>query len=278
MPLAHVREGQGHVSVFNSPLCEAGVLGFDYGYSLADPQTLVLWEAQFGDFANGAQVIIDQFVSSGEAKWLRMSGLVLLLPHGYEGQGPEHSSARLERYLQLCAEDNIQVCNLSTPANYFHALRRQMQRSFRKPLIIMSPKSLLRAKLSTIAEMAEGTSFKPVYGETGSRTSDRKIRRVVLCSGKIFHELLAQRTERRIEDVALLRLEQLYPFPIGALSAELLRYPNAEVVWCQRSPRTWAPGISSTAASRRRSPGCRTRSSARAMPAARRPHRPRRAR
>jgi 2-oxoglutarate dehydrogenase E1 component len=165
-----------------------------------------------------------------------MSGLVLLLPHGYEGQGPEHSSARLERYLQLCAEDNIQVCNLSTPANYFHALRRQMQRSFRKPLIIMSPKSLLRAKLSTIAEMAEGTSFKPVYGETGSRTSDRKIRRVVLCSGKIFHELLAQRTERRIEDVALLRLEQLYPFPIGALSAELLRYPNAEVVWCQEEP------------------------------------------
>ncbi|HLY54595.1 MAG TPA: 2-oxoglutarate dehydrogenase E1 component [Stellaceae bacterium] len=236
MPLGNVADGQAHVAIFDSPLSEAGVLGFDYGYSLADPQTLVLWEAQFGDFANGAQVIIDQFVASSEVKWLRMSGIVLLLPHGYEGQGPEHSSARLERYLQLCAEDNLQVCNLSTPANYFHALRRQMHRPYRKPLIIMSPKSMLRSKLSTLAEMDEGTSFRPVIGEPGTRTADRRVRRVVLCSGKIYHELYAQRAERKIEDVALVRLEQLYPFPAGMLSAELLRYGNAEVVWCQEEP------------------------------------------
>jgi 2-oxoglutarate dehydrogenase E1 component len=236
IPLTRIRPGQGHVSIFDSPLSEAGVLGFDYGYSLADPQTLVLWEAQFGDFANGAQVIIDQFISSAEAKWLRMSGITLLLPHGYEGQGPEHSSARLERYLQLCAEDNIQVCNISTPANYFHALRRQIHRSFRKPLIIMSPKSLLRAKLSTLAEMAEGTSFKPVYGETGQLAADEAVRRIVLCSGKVYHEILARRSERKIDDVALLRLEQLYPFPAAVLSAELARYPGAEIVWCQEEP------------------------------------------
>jgi 2-oxoglutarate dehydrogenase E1 component len=235
IPLAHIREGQGHVSIFDSPLSEVGVLGFDYGYSLADPQTLVLWEAQFGDFANGAQVIIDQFISSAEVKWLRMSGIVLLLPHGYEGQGPEHSSARLERYLQLCAEDNIQVCNLSTPANYFHALRRQIHRSYRKPLVIMSPKSLLRAKLSTLADMAEGTSFTTVYGDPSVAVG--AARRVVICSGKIYHELLAQRTERKIADVALVRLEQLYPFPTAALAAELARQPEAEVVWCQEEPQ-----------------------------------------
>ena len=237
IPLTHIREGQGHVSIFDSPLSEAGVLGFDYGYSLADPNTLVLWEAQFGDFANGAQVIIDQFISSAEAKWLRMSGIVLLLPHGYEGQGPEHSSARLERYLQLCAEDNIQVCNLSTPGNYFHALRRQNHRSFRKPLIIMSPKSLLRAKLSTLPEMAEGTSFTTVYGDPATEAAGDEVRRVVLCSGKIYHELAAQRTERKIADVALVRVEQLYPFPDAALGQVLQRYPNAETVWCQEEPQ-----------------------------------------
>jgi 2-oxoglutarate dehydrogenase E1 component len=235
IPLNKVGDGQGHVSIFDSPLSEAGVLGFDYGYSLADPQTLVLWEAQFGDFANGAQVIIDQFISSAEAKWLRMSGIVLLLPHGYEGQGPEHSSARLERYLQLCAEDNIQVCNLSTPANYFHVLRRQIHRSFRKPLVIMSPKSLLRAKLSTLAEMAEGTSFTPVYGD--ATVDPGSVRRVVLCSGKLYHELASQRAERKIADVALVRVEQLYPFPAACLGKELARYTDAEIVWCQEEPQ-----------------------------------------
>src|SRR6202000_2533707 len=189
--------------VHDTPLSEAAVMGFEYGYSLAEPHALVLWEAQFGDFANGAPVIIDQFITSGESKWLRMSGLVLLLPHGYEGQGPEHSSARLERYLQMCGEDNIQVANLSTPANYFHALRRQIHRNFRKPLVIMSPKSLLRAKLSTLAEMAAGTTFHPVIGETGEIAAADKVRRVVISSGKIYHELAAQRTERKIDDVAL---------------------------------------------------------------------------
>jgi 2-oxoglutarate dehydrogenase E1 component len=236
IPLNNIREGQGAFEIIDSPLSEAGVLGFDYGYSLAEPKALVLWEAQFGDFANGAQVIVDQFIASAEAKWLRMSGLVMLLPHGFEGQGPEHSSARLERYLQLCAEDNIQVCNISTPANYFHVLRRQLHRSFRKPLIIVTPKSLLRAKLSTLAEMGPGTSFHRVIAESETLVADKKIRRVVLCTGKLYHELLAARTERKIDDIALVRVEQLYPLPTNALSKELSRYPNAEVVWCQEEP------------------------------------------
>jgi 2-oxoglutarate dehydrogenase E1 component len=238
VPLNNIRPaGQAQVEIFDSPLSEFGVLGFDYGYSLADPKTLVAWEGQFGDFANGAQVMIDQFITSGEAKWLRMSGLVLLLPHGYEGQGPEHSSARLERYLQMCGEDNIQVCNLSTPANYFHALRRQIHRNFRKPLIIMSPKSLLRAKLSNLADMGPGTTFHRIFGEAEAIAPDAEVKRVVLCSGKIYYELLAQRTERKIDNVALLRIEQLYPFPLNALGKELRRYPNAEVVWCQEEPK-----------------------------------------
>ena len=237
VPLNNIRTGQAQVEIFDSPLSEFGVLGFDYGYSLADPKTLVAWEGQFGDFANGAQVMIDQFITSGESKWLRMSGLVMLLPHGYEGQGPEHSSARLERYLQMCGEDNIQVCNLSTPANYFHALRRQIHRNFRKPLIIMSPKSMLRAKLSNLADMGPGTTFHRIFGEAEAIAPDAEIKRVVLCSGKLYHELLAQRTERKIDKVALLRIEQLYPFPLNALGKELRRYPNAEVVWCQEEPK-----------------------------------------
>ena len=237
VPLNNVRAGQAQVEIFDSPLSEFGVLGFDYGYSLADPKTLVAWEGQFGDFANGAQVMIDQFITSGEAKWLRMSGLTMLLPHGYEGQGPEHSSARLERYLQMCGEDNIQVCNLSTPANYFHVLRRQINRNFRKPLIIMSPKSLLRAKLSNLADMGPGTTFHRIFGEMETIAPDAEVKRVVLCSGKIYYELLAQRTERKIDNVALLRIEQLYPFPLNALGKELRRYPDADVVWCQEEPK-----------------------------------------
>ncbi|MDH5750430.1 MAG: 2-oxoglutarate dehydrogenase E1 component, partial [Rhodospirillales bacterium] len=203
-PLSEIRQDQAAFEVMDSPLSEAGVLGFEYGFSLADPNTLTLWEAQFGDFANGAQVIIDQFIASGETKWLRMSGVVMLLPHGFEGQGPEHSSARLERYLQLCAEDNIQVVNCTTPANYFHVLRRQMRRNFRKPLIVMSPKSLLRHKqvVSDLKDMGPGSKFQRIIPETGDLVGDTKIRRVVLCSGKIYYDLLAERKERGIDDVA----------------------------------------------------------------------------
>jgi len=199
----------------------------------------VCWEGQFGDFANTAQVIVDQFIASAEAKWLRMSGITLLLPHGYEGQGPEHSSARLERYLQLCAEDNMQVANCSTPANYFHILRRQMRRNFRKPLILMTPKSLLRHKLcvSKLDEMAAGTTFQRVIGETAAGiVEDKKIRRVVMCSGKLYYDLLIAREERKIDDIVLLRLEQLYPFPDKPLGKELARYPKADVIWCQEEP------------------------------------------
>jgi 2-oxoglutarate dehydrogenase E1 component len=219
-------------------LSEASVLGFEYGYSITDPNSLVVWEGQFGDFANGAQVIIDQFISSGESKWLRMSGLVMLLPHGYEGQGPEHSSARLERYLQNCGEDNWQVVNCTTPANYFHVLRRQLRRNFRKPLVVMTPKSLLRHKMcvSALKEMGPGTTFHRVIPETEKLAADAKIRRVVLCSGKLYYDLLAARAERSLNDVAIVRLEQLYPFPIRTLTAELVRYPNADVVWCQEEP------------------------------------------
>ena len=246
-PLANLRPGQAHFEVIDSPLSEEAVLGFEYGFSLADPKTLVLWEAQFGDFANGAQVVIDQFISSGERKWLRMSGLVLLLPHGYEGQGPEHSSAKLERFLQLCAEDNLQVVNCSTPANYFHALRRQMRREFRKPLIVMTPKSLLRHKKATsnLSELAEGSSFHRVLQDDAERhqhttielAAPDKIRRIVLCSGKVYFDLLEAREERGINDVYLMRLEQFYPWPVKSLSTELSRFPNAELVWCQEEPK-----------------------------------------
>jgi len=238
VPLNHIRDGQAQFEVVDSPLSEAAVLGFEYGYSLAEPHALIIWEAQFGDFANGAQVIIDQFITSGEAKWLRMSGLVMLLPHGYEGQGPEHSSARLERFLQLCGEDNIQVCNLTTAANYFHALRRQVRRDFRKPLVLMTPKSLLRSPevVSRLDEMEPGTSFHRIIAETDPLVADDQVRRVVLCSGKVYFDLRAARRERKIDDVAILRVEQLYPFPARSLGTALARYPNAEIVWCQEEP------------------------------------------
>jgi 2-oxoglutarate dehydrogenase E1 component len=238
VPLNNIREGQSRIEIFNSLLSEAGVLGFEYGYAIADPGVLVLWEAQFGDFANGAQVIIDQFLASGETKWLRMCGLTLLLPHGQEGQGPEHSSARLERYLQLCAEHNMTVCNLTTPANYFHALRRQLKRNFRKPLVLMTPKSLLRHKLavSTLDEMANGSSFKFVIPETDDLVAPDQVKRVVICSGKVYYDLLAERRERGITDVAIVRLEQFYPFPVKTLKAAIEAYSKAEVVWCQEEP------------------------------------------
>ena len=243
-PLQNIRFGQAPFEVLNSPLSEFGVLGFEYGYALAEPQTLVLWEAQFGDFANGAQVIIDQFISSGEQKWLRMCGLVMLLPHGYEGQGPEHSSARLERYLQNSADDNWQVCNCTTPANYFHVLRRQLKRNFRKPLILMTPKSLLRHKLcvSRLDELGPDTSFHRVLWDDaqlvkGGLAPDDKIKRVVLCTGKVYFDLFEERAKRSINDVYLLRVEQLYPFPHSALVEELSRFKNAEFMWCQEEPK-----------------------------------------
>ena len=247
-PLNNIRPGQAPFEGIDSALSEEAVLGFEYGFSLTDPNTLTLWEAQFGDFANGAQVVVDQFISSGERKWLRMSGLTLLLPHGYEGQGPEHSSARLERYLQLCAEDNMQVANCSTPANYFHILRRQMHRPFRKPLILMTPKSLLRHKkaVSKLAEMAEGSSFHRVLWDDGERDTgltsirikpDADIRRVILCSGKVYYDLLAARETDGIDDIYILRLEQFYPWPMKSLSNELARFANAELVWCQEEPK-----------------------------------------
>ena len=237
-PLSEIRDGQAVFEVMDSPLSEAGVLGFEYGYSLADPHTLDLWEAQFGDFANGAQVIIDQFIASGESKWLRMSALVMLLPHGFEGQGPEHSSARPERFLQLCAEDNMQVVNLTTPANYFHALRRQMRRNFRKPLIVMAPKSLLRHKMvvSKLREMGPETRFHRVIPETDILGLDKTVRRVVLCSGKVYYDLLRYRREHEFRDVAIVRVEQLYPWPRQTLFQQLARYPKADVIWCQEEP------------------------------------------
>ncbi len=246
-PLANLRPGQAHFEGLDSALSEEAVLGFEYGFSLADPRTLTVWEAQYGDFANGAQVVVDQFISSGERKWLRMCGLTLLLPHGYEGQGPEHSSARLERYLQLCAEDNLQVANCTTPANFFHLLRRQMIREFRKPLIAMTPKSLLRNKkaVSRLADMAEGSSFHRVLtddAERGEFTTlqlrpDKDIRRVVLSSGKVYFDLLEAREKRATNDAYLLRLEQFYPWPMKSLSTELARFPAAELVWCQEEPK-----------------------------------------
>ncbi len=238
VPLNNIAEGQAKIDIFNSLLSEQGVLGFEYGYTLADPTVLVLWEAQFGDFANGAQVIIDQFLASGETKWLRMSGLTLLLPHGYEGQGPEHSSARLERYLQLCAERNMTVANLTTPANYFHALRRQLKRNFRKPLVIMTPKSLLRHKLavSSLADFTGDSHFQHVIPEIDGIGPSEAVKRVVICSGKVYYDLLAERRDKGVGDVALVRLEQIYPFPTKSLAIVLSAYPKAEVVWCQEEP------------------------------------------
>ena len=246
-PFNELRPGQTRYEVINSMLSEEAVLGFEYGYSLAEPNALTLWEAQFGDFANGAQVVFDQFISSGERKWLRMSGLVCLLPHGYEGQGPEHSSARLERFLQMCAEDNMQVANCTTPANYFHILRRQLNRDFRKPLVLMTPKSLLRHKraVSKLEEMGPGSSFHRLLwddaqilpSEKIKLVPDVKIRRVVICSGKVYYDLYDEREKRGIDDIYLLRIEQLYPFPTKALMTELSRFKDAEIVWCQEEPR-----------------------------------------
>jgi 2-oxoglutarate dehydrogenase E1 component len=246
-PFNHLGHDQGHYEVINSLLSEEAVLGFEYGYSLAEPKALAMWEAQFGDFANGAQVLFDQFISSGERKWLRMSGLVCLLPHGYEGQGPEHSSARLERFLQMCAEDNMQVVYPTTPANYFHVLRRQLHREIRKPLILMTPKSLLRHKraVSRLDELGRDTTFHRILYDDAQMLPDEKIRlvpddkirRVVLCSGKVYYDLYEEREKRGIDDIYILRIEQLYPVPLKALVHELARFKNAEVVWCQEEPR-----------------------------------------
>ena len=245
-PLNHVRDGQAHYEVIDSMLSEYAVLGFEYGYSLAEPNALVAWEAQFGDFANGAQIMFDQFISSGERKWLRMSGLVMLLPHGYEGQGPEHSSARLERFLQMSAEDNWIVANCTTPANYFHILRRQIHRDFRKPLVLMTPKSLLRHKLaiSEAEDFTTGSSFHRVLWDDAQKgnsdtelVADDKIKQVVICSGKVYYDLLEERDQRGIDDIYLLRLEQFYPFPALALTKELERFKGAKMVWCQEEPK-----------------------------------------
>jgi 2-oxoglutarate dehydrogenase E1 component len=247
IPFNNLGEGQARFEVINSMLSEEAVLGFEYGYSLAEPDALTLWEAQFGDFANGAQVVFDQFVSSGERKWLRMSGLVCLLPHGYEGQGPEHSSARLERFLQMCAEDNMQVANCTTPANYFHILRRQLKRNIRKPLILMTPKSLLRHKraVSRLDEMAPDTTFHRLLWDDAQMladeriklVADNKVRRVVMCSGKVYYDLHEEREKRGIDDIYLLRVEQLYPVPLKALVQELGRFTKAQFMWCQEEPR-----------------------------------------
>ncbi|WP_170427017.1 2-oxoglutarate dehydrogenase E1 component [Ruegeria arenilitoris] len=245
-PLNNIRKGQSHYEVIDSMLSEYAVLGFEYGYSLAEPNALTLWEAQFGDFANGAQIMFDQFISSGESKWLRMSGLVTLLPHGYEGQGPEHSSARLERFLQMCGQDNWIVANCTTPANYFHILRRQLHRTFRKPLILVTPKSLLRHKLaiSTADDFTTGSSFHRVLWDDAQKGNsdtklqkDDKIKRVVMCSGKVYYDLLEERDARGIDDVYLLRIEQYYPFPAHSLINELERFKGAEMIWCQEEPK-----------------------------------------
>jgi len=245
-PLNHIRAGQARYEAIDSMLSEYAVLGFEYGYSLSEPNALVMWEAQFGDFANGAQIMFDQFINSGESKWLRMSGLVMLLPHGYEGQGPEHSSARLERFLQMSANDNWIVANCSTPANYFHILRRQIHRSFRKPLVLMTPKSLLRHPMcvSDADAFTTGSSFHRVLwddAQKGHSTTtllpDAEIRRIVICSGKVYYDLLAERDKRGLDDVYILRLEQFYPFPALSLVKELERFKGAEVIWCQEEPK-----------------------------------------
>ncbi|MBW2464624.1 MAG: 2-oxoglutarate dehydrogenase E1 component, partial [Deltaproteobacteria bacterium] len=240
VPLEHLEEGQGTFTVFDSPLSEAGVLGFEFGYSLDSPDALVVWEAQFGDFANGAQVIIDQFISSSEDKWHRLSGLTMLLPHGFEGQGPEHSSARLERFLDMCAEDNMQIVNLTTPAQIFHCLRRQVVRPWRKPLVVMSPKSLLRSPKarSTLSDLAEGSFMRIIGDET---TDPDKTRRVILCSGKVYYDLVDARAEREIDDIAIVRIEQLYPMRPEDLRAAVAPYGDAELLWCQEEPWNMGP-------------------------------------
>ena len=239
VPLRHFRKDQALFEIVDSFLSEFGVLGFEYGYSQADPKTLVIWEAQFGDFSNGAQTIIDQFITTGERKWLRMSGLTLLLPHGHEGQGPEHTSSRLERFLQMCAEDNIQVANCTSPANYFHILRRQMMRDFRKPLILMTPKSTLRHKSNTspLEDFVNGSSFHRVLRKPITKDEKSKINRVVLCSGKIYFELQDHINELALENIHIIRLEQLYPFPYEALEEEIVDFKNCEMIWCQEEPR-----------------------------------------
>ena len=241
-PLNRISSDQAKIEIIDSPLSEMAVLGFEYGFSLAEPRALVLWEAQFGDFVNGAQVIIDQFIASSESKWLRMSGLVMLLPHGFEGQGPEHSSARPERFLQLCAEDNLQIVNCTTPANYFHVLRRQLHREFRKPLVIMTPKSLLRHKrcVSKLADMGPGSSFHRVMYANELPSDPKKAKQLVLCSGKLYYDLEEEREKRDLKEVHILRLEQLYPFPADALAAEMKPYKHCDLVWCQEEP--WNQG------------------------------------
>ena len=232
-------EGQAPFVVIDSLLSEEAVLGFEYGYASADPNTLVIWEAQFGDFVNGAQVVIDQFLAAGEVKWGRVNGLTLMLPHGYEGQGPEHSSARLERFMQLAADNNMQIVQPTSASQIFHVLRRQMVRMFRKPLVIMTPKSLLRAKDagSPMIEFTRG-EFKTVLGETHAAINAEKVKRVIACSGKVYYDLVRKREERKAHDVAILRVEQLYPFPHKAFAAEMKKYPNAtDVVWCQDEPQ-----------------------------------------
>jgi 2-oxoglutarate dehydrogenase E1 component len=258
IPLNNLAKNQGFFDISNSNLSEFGVLGFEYGYASESPQSLIIWEGQFGDFSNGAQIIIDQFLSSGEDKWLRQNGLVMLLPHGYEGQGPEHSSCRLERYLQMCNEDadtfpemdkskrmqiqnsNWQVVNCSTPANFFHVLRRQVHRDFRKPLIIATPKSLLRNKLavSSFEDMKEGTRFKRVISERKKlAVSNDKVRTLIFCSGKIYYDLFTYREEKKIEDVAIITLEQLNPFPFDRVNEEANKYKNAKIIFCQEEPK-----------------------------------------
>ena len=240
IPLNHLSDKQeAKYLAIDSVLSEFSVLGFEYGYSLSTPHALCIWEGQFGDFANGAQIIIDQFITSGEAKWLRLSGMVLLLPHGYEGQGPEHSSARLERFLQSCAEENIQVVNCTTPANFYHVLRRQIHRDYRKPLVVMTPKSLLRHKLatSTISEFDKGTSFLPVIAEQDKLVSDKDVKKLIICSGKIYYDLYEARKAKEINNIAIIRLEELYPLPYKAIAKEIKKYSNAEIVWCQEEPQ-----------------------------------------
>jgi len=247
-PLNNISKNQKRYEVIDSLLSEMAVVGFEYGYALSEPTTLVVWEAQFGDFANGAQVIIDQFITSGERKWARANGLVMLLPHGYEGQGPEHSSARLERFLQLCAQENIQVMNCTTPANYFHALRRQMHRDFRKPLIIMTPKSLLRNKrcTSNIEDFTKKNTFHRVLNDHADfkkyglikLNEDKKIKKVIICSGKIYFDLIEAREKNKNKEVFIIRIEQLYPFPVKTLAKELKRFKkNSKFYWCQEEPK-----------------------------------------
>ena len=239
IPLNHISQDQGTFEVIDSMLSEAAILGFEYGYSIADPNTLVLWEAQFGDFSNGAQAIIDQFLSAGESKWFRMSGLVMLLPHGYEGQGPEHSSARPERYLQLAAEDNLQIANCSTPSSYFHILRRQMKRRFRKPLVIFTPKSLLRHRrcVSSVEDFTGNTEFHRMLWELEDAQRGHEIERLILCTGKVYYDLLEKRDELGLANITFARMEQLSPFPLDLLQEVVDIYPGAEIIWCQEEPR-----------------------------------------